>query len=449
MAADGPTKDAKILPGKIAANSDTNGRVDKSNAGEGPVVDEELVVPKNYEAHRQPTTKEEYEEARGIILEKLHDLHHLASVVEVDLSPGFPRIYIDASQIPAKLLDNFDGLKPAATILIRPEIVKSLSEGAMDPRYGYIYGIIITEGSAILGTKFCDLLCPTAVQPGDPQPLPPKANLPKLTEDYTEAWGHLKKYGYCLIKNALNTEQIQSLKSRLEEQAQCEIRDNIAFHDGGVKKPNQRVSNLPNKGSEFIDLLDHPVVDWFMSRMLGDGYVVSNYTANIVRPGGKPMFMHTDQSTINPTIRDVTLGANIAWFLDEVTEENGGTRVLVGSHTGKTAPRHIYDMEGTVAAQGPAGTALVFDSRLWHCTGPNTATTGERKVLLSFFARHFVRPQENSYLSLTPGLEETFSDKIKTMFGYRVVGGFGLVEGPKPIGMITKREQDPVGVLRA
>jgi ectoine hydroxylase-related dioxygenase (phytanoyl-CoA dioxygenase family) len=81
------------------------------------------------------------------------------------------------------------------------------------------------------------------------------------------------------------------------------------------------------------------------------------------------MFMHCDQRPVNPAIREVTLGANIAWFLDEVTEENGGTRVLVKSHQGRIAPRDMFDTDGTIAVKGPPGTALVFHSRLWHCTG--------------------------------------------------------------------------------
>jgi ectoine hydroxylase-related dioxygenase (phytanoyl-CoA dioxygenase family) len=144
-------------------------------------------------------------------------------------------------------------------------------------------------------------------------------------------------------------------------------------------------------------------MDEFMLKMLGEGYMVSSYTANIARPGSVPMFMHNDQMPINPAIREVTLGANIAWFLDDVTEENGGTRILVGTHKGRIAPDDLYDTTGTVAAEGPAGTALVFDSRLWHCTGPNMAAGGERKLLLTFMNRYFIRPQENAFLSMTPG----------------------------------------------
>jgi ectoine hydroxylase-related dioxygenase (phytanoyl-CoA dioxygenase family) len=45
--------------------------------------------------------------------------------------------------------------------------------------------------------------------------------------------------------------------------------------------------------------------------------------------------------------------------------------------------------------RGPAGTVLVFESRLWYATGPNRMTSGERPVVLLFFMRSFVRPQAN------------------------------------------------------
>jgi ectoine hydroxylase-related dioxygenase (phytanoyl-CoA dioxygenase family) len=73
-------------------------------------------------------------------------------------------------------------------------------------------------------------------------------------------------------------------------------------------------------------------IDNFVPDFLGDDAILFSYTANIARFGNTPMYMHTDQITIQPPIRDVAFGMNIMYFLEDVTEENGGTLVMPGSH---------------------------------------------------------------------------------------------------------------------
>jgi ectoine hydroxylase-related dioxygenase (phytanoyl-CoA dioxygenase family) len=96
----------------------------------------------------------------------------------------------------------------------------------------------------------------------------------------------------------------------------------------------------------------------------------------------------------------------------EVTAANGGTLVMPGSHLGNQAPDDPWDVSDCVAAEGPAGTALVFESRLWHATGPNTEKGSERPVMLAFFMREFIRPQENFSLALRPDVYDSISDKV-------------------------------------
>lgn len=135
------------------------------------------------------------------------------------------------------------------------------------------------------------------------------------------------------------------------------------------------------------------------------------------------------------------------WFLTDVTAENGGTRVYPGSHIGNIAPSDPFSVEGSVAAEGPAGTALVFESRLWHATGPNT-TTDERPVVLMFFMRSFIRQQENNFLSIRPEVEANLSDKVRKMLGYMTDGAFGGVEGEVREGHFVERMMNPVGPFR-
>ncbi len=105
----------------------------------------------------------------------------------------------------------------------------------------------------------------------------------------------------------------------------------------------------------------------------------------------------------------------------------------------------VIGLAGTIAAEGPAGTALLWDSRVWHGTGPNK-TDGLRHVILLYFNRHFMRAQENWSLSLREEVRERLSERALTMFGFRVTNTIGGVEGPRE-GTMVSRPKEPVGRL--
>lgn len=47
------------------------------------------------------------------------------------------------------------------------------------------------------------------------------------------------------------------------------------------------------------------------------------------------MQLHTDQVAIQSPIKKVAFGLNIMWYLEDVTDANGGTRVFPASHLGR------------------------------------------------------------------------------------------------------------------
>lgn len=123
--------------------------------------------------------------------------------------------------------------------------------------------------------------------------------------------------------------------------------------DGGVHAPNQRIWTIINKGQEFHDLLEHPLIDAIVPDFLDDNYLLHSYSANVARPGNTAMVLHTDQTAITPPIRNIAFGLNIMWFLTDITPENGGIHVFPGSHCGEVTPGDPLDISGTVAAKGP------------------------------------------------------------------------------------------------
>ncbi len=264
-------------------------------------------------------------------------------------------------------------------------------------------------------------------------------DLPRATTDRERAVADLKQHGYCIVENALDQATVAALRERLSDQAAGEDALGVGFHDGGGT--NQRLWMLINKGKVFRDLILHPVTETFMGELLGPDFLLSSLTANIARPGGVSMYLHTDQLYVDFWTPKAVV-ANIAWMIDGFTDENGGTRVVPGSHL---EPFRKYELSDTVAAVGPPGSALVFDGRITHGTGENRTAGDQRRAILSYHCRPFMRQQENPFLGLDPEVERTEREAFLARLGYRIWSGLGRIESPGQQGLMTRG--GPVGEL--
>ncbi|MDE0631635.1 MAG: phytanoyl-CoA dioxygenase family protein [Caldilineaceae bacterium] len=303
--------------------------------------------------------------------------------------------------------------------------------------------------------------------------------LPRATSDMEQAKSDILEYGYCLIANALEPEVVGAALARLKEQAAAELEQGAAFEDGGPKQQwgaftdgkgrpkqkaytaaaggvNQRVWMLVNKGRIFRQILFTDNVRAVVDHVLGEEYLLSSYSANIAKPGGVAMNLHTDQWWMpHPVDREpspLPVGSitrerpnlrgegapemiapcvcvNVMWMLNDFSAENGGTRFVPGSHLRGRPPR-ANDGEGEIlAAEGAAGTAMVFDGRLWHGTGANVSS-GNRYGLLTTFCGPQFRPQENFTIGSRPEMLADANPELLALLGFKIWSGYGRVESP-------------------
>lgn len=102
--------------------------------------------------------------------------------------------------------------------------------------------------------------------------------------------------------------------------------------------------NLPNKGDEFLDMLNHPLLETFAPWFLGEGFQIYNMSANISLRGESGIHMHKDQSSMPPDQIDFAYMLNALFYLTDLTPEKGATLIYPGSHLKNVAPLgHMSD----------------------------------------------------------------------------------------------------------
>ncbi|MCY4092828.1 MAG: phytanoyl-CoA dioxygenase family protein [Caldilineaceae bacterium] len=229
---------------------------------------------------------------------------------------------------------------------------------------------------------------------------------------------------------------------------------------------------LVNKGRIFRQILSTASARAVVDHLLGRDYQLSSYSANIAKPGGVAMNLHTDQWWMpNPiergpsplpagsiTRQHTNLGdaktpamiapcvcVNVMWMLCDFSAENGGTRFVPGSHLRGRPPGEQDAEEETLAAEGPAGTAMVFDGRLWHGTGANVSDVSRYGLLSTFCGPQF-RPQENFTIGTRPEVLAEASPELLALLGFKIWSGYGRVESP--VAEFVSQDERSLGELQ-
>ncbi|KAI9163199.1 Dioxygenase af480 [Paramyrothecium foliicola] len=361
---------------------------------------------------------------RDYIQRRLQDFSGLNSVIELNLGDGSqyktPPIYIESTPSGAEVLDTApNGLTPGVVVTIMPEYILDVIEGRMHAVHAF----------GKRAQPPCRGGFPMCFAPGgrpgpvvNAEELDRKA-LPKPTEDVEQIKYDLRKWGYAMVKDALSLEQVEILRTAVEEQAAGERIAGVAHMDGAHvqagDQPNQRVWSLPNKGDEFLDLLNHPLIDAIMPWFLGNAFKLHSMGANIAQPAQSGIYMHRDQMGLTPETVDHPYLLNAMWYLVEVTEERGATRIYPGSHDKNVAPSVINQVGGSIPAAAPAGTCVLLDSRTWHSTGINRSDT-PRPIILSAFCRFFLQPMENYPDLMDAETKAKLSDRQLGLLGFRI-----------------------------
>jgi len=267
----------------------------------------------------------------------------------------------------------------------------------------------------------------------------------------------LAEFGYCLVAAALEGAELGAVQKRLIDQARAELNLSIDYKNPG-HLDNQWVNMLINKGEVFERLVLQPLITQLVEYQLGPDFLLSCCDAQIKHPGAGAMPLHTDQWWMPPpadpsgphaqpaaitrnqgrSLNPVALQSLITppavvlalYMVTEFTEQNGATRLIPRSHlSGQQPDPAVPHPVETIAAQGPAGTAIVFDGRLWHAAGRNDSQSSRYGITCAYCGPQF-RPLENYTRGLRPEVLQRAAPELVRRLGFKAWSTYGHTGDP-------------------
>jgi ectoine hydroxylase-related dioxygenase (phytanoyl-CoA dioxygenase family) len=250
-----------------------------------------------------------------------------------------------------------------------------------------------------------------------------------LASELSTAKAKLREDGWCVLRDVLPPSQTSDALERLWKAAEESRRRGVDTYMP-VLDPNAsniRVFNLIDIDLVFRELIRHPRALPLVRSLLGDTFLISNFTANIARPGARSMALHSDQALVTPEPWLQPWAMNIIWCLTDARFENGATLFLPGSHRyterSQLPPGALSHMR---PFEAPAGSIIAMEGRVWHTSGANVTDDEDRALLFGYYSADFLRPQVNWNALLSPAVQESLDPQMRHWLGLNAEANVGL-----------------------
>ena len=272
-----------------------------------------------------------------------------------------------------------------------------------------------------------------------------------LAEAQTRQFDEL---GYFIVENVLSPEDCEKMRNAFERIHAAESEK--GGHEVHVEPGARRISNIFNKTDAFDKCLWVPEVLAAAAHALGE---IKVHGANMRDPrtGHGDQDLHTDTPK---KFADDWWVVNAMIMFDDMTLDNGPTRIVPGSHhwaplnvpyvnIGDWEPGPVAPVEearvpkdlsapypGEVLVEAPAGSAIICNSSMWHA-GTVKKTDRPRRMLHLTYTRRDLPQQLLQLDYLTPELYNRMSPVKRYLLE---------IEPPKPgDGVLRQPKKDHNG----
>ncbi|MEM7753570.1 MAG: phytanoyl-CoA dioxygenase family protein [Pseudomonadota bacterium] len=272
---------------------------------------------------------------------------------------------------------------------------------------------------------------------------------PLLTDDQRAA---LDRDGFFIVEGALSPDQARAMGAAFDQLTVVE--GDRGGHEVHIEPGAPRVSNVFNKTDVYDPCLVSAPMLGASQYLLGE-FKLHGANLREPAPGKGHQDIHAD---VPKKFEDDWWVANGLFLFDDMTRDNGPTRVIPGSHKwpsvniphvnwGDWEPPELSpedaalipdDLAGAhpqeVLVEAPAGSVVIINSALWHSGTTNTSGARRRVLHLTYTRRDL--PQQlyqRDYLS--EALYQRLSPAQRFLFDVEP-----LPDGLAPTGRMPKRE---------
>jgi len=170
----------------------------------------------------------------------------------------------------------------------------------------------------------------------------------------------LDRDGFILFPDVLSRSTARLLAARLDELAA--LKGDQAGRDFQTEAGTTRLGSFVNKDARFDVCFSHPPVLAAVAHVMGDDFGLSSITGRVANAGEGHQALHRDSSHRS---------ANALWILSDFSEQNGATRLVLGSHLFPRTPAEAMDdphapHPDEIKLVAPAGTPVVINGYIWH-----------------------------------------------------------------------------------
>ena len=181
----------------------------------------------------------------------------------------------------------------------------------------------------------------------------------------------------------------------------------------------RRTGALIARSPASRDLVMHPLVLGASARFLGHAtnFQLHLTQAIAIGPDSPAQPIHRDQWAFDffPFPAGYEVQCNTIWALTDFTEENGATRVVVGSN--RAEDRLAFHPDDTVPAEMERGSVLVYSGSVYHGGGANRTDSVRTGINITYNLA-WLRQEENQYLSVPRHVAETLPVELLRLMGY-------------------------------
>jgi len=242
----------------------------------------------------------------------------------------------------------------------------------------------------------------------------PVTHLPAGAEADTVAQV-IDRDGAVIVDQLLPTDLLDRLAEELQPHLDATPLGPDDFSGTKTRRTGALVARVPSSR----ELVMHPLVLGTTDLVLqqATNYQLHLTQAISIGPGQPAQPIHRDRWAFDffPFGNDYEVQCNTIWALTDFTEENGATRVVVGSN--KADDGIAYTEADSEPAEMVRGSVLLYNGSVYHGGGANRSDRVRTGLNITYNVG-WLRQEENMYLSVPREVALTLPRELLHLMGY-------------------------------